>query len=182
MALSWSSCCTNWAGRAGRWAFVMRQCARLCERAKEWGCNSGSTCGLLVLVKLLMSWSCWLCVYLLLQGKPQPFTEYLSKYKNTICGRHPIGIFLNVSVLAFVAVCSSTATVICRYVERILPCCRHCMPVAAVAMAGHCAVFDGIHGLYPADAAAAAAAAPTGALHVLVLHSSDQLRPWCFAL
>jgi hypothetical protein len=25
---------------------------------------------------------------------PEAFTEYLQKYENTICGRHPIGVFL----------------------------------------------------------------------------------------
>ena len=29
------------------------------------------------------------------------FTEYLKKYGNTICGRHPIGVLLNVSQLCF---------------------------------------------------------------------------------
>ena len=28
---------------------------------------------------------------------PVGFAEYLKKYKNTICGRHPIGVLLNVS-------------------------------------------------------------------------------------
>lgn len=28
---------------------------------------------------------------------PVAFSEYLKKYQNTICGRHPIGILLNVS-------------------------------------------------------------------------------------
>ena len=28
---------------------------------------------------------------------PQGFVDYLKKYGNTICGRHPIGVFLNVS-------------------------------------------------------------------------------------
>ncbi|KAK9804481.1 hypothetical protein WJX73_007788 [Symbiochloris irregularis] len=29
------------------------------------------------------------------QGKPQAFAAYLKQYHNTICGRHPIGVFLN---------------------------------------------------------------------------------------
>jgi hypothetical protein len=29
---------------------------------------------------------------------PVAFTEYLKKYSNTICGRHPIGVLLNVSI------------------------------------------------------------------------------------
>ncbi|KAK9906594.1 hypothetical protein WJX75_004697 [Coccomyxa subellipsoidea] len=29
------------------------------------------------------------------QGDPKAFTEYLRKYGNTICGRHPISVFLN---------------------------------------------------------------------------------------
>ena len=28
---------------------------------------------------------------------PVAFSEYLKKYQNTICGRHPIGVLLNVS-------------------------------------------------------------------------------------
>lgn len=28
---------------------------------------------------------------------PTTFTDYLRKYQNTICGRHPIGVLLNVS-------------------------------------------------------------------------------------
>lgn len=28
------------------------------------------------------------------QLHPDAFTEYLRKYQNTICGRHPIGVFL----------------------------------------------------------------------------------------
>lgn len=27
---------------------------------------------------------------------PEPFAQYLRKYQNTICGRHPIGVFLQV--------------------------------------------------------------------------------------
>ena len=30
---------------------------------------------------------------------PGGFAEYLKKYENTICGRHPIGVLLNVSEL-----------------------------------------------------------------------------------
>lgn len=29
--------------------------------------------------------------------KPESFAEYLRKYNNTICGRHPIGVLLQVS-------------------------------------------------------------------------------------
>ena len=32
------------------------------------------------------------------QLKAQAFAEYLQKYGNTICGRHPIGVLLNVSL------------------------------------------------------------------------------------
>jgi predicted class III extradiol MEMO1 family dioxygenase len=32
------------------------------------------------------------------QLNPVGFTEYLRKYGNTICGRHPIGVLLNVIV------------------------------------------------------------------------------------
>lgn len=31
------------------------------------------------------------------QLDPTSFTNYLKKYRNTICGRHPIGVLLNVS-------------------------------------------------------------------------------------
>lgn len=33
------------------------------------------------------------------QLDPTSFTNYLKKYRNTICGRHPIGVLLNVSVI-----------------------------------------------------------------------------------
>lgn len=29
---------------------------------------------------------------------PPAFTEYLRKYSNTICGRHPIGILIQVTI------------------------------------------------------------------------------------
>lgn len=32
------------------------------------------------------------------QLDPMSFTNYLKKYRNTICGRHPIGVLLNVSI------------------------------------------------------------------------------------
>lgn len=44
------------------------------------------------------------CLSLLLKGMgiieqldPMSFTNYLKKYRNTICGRHPIGVLLNAS-------------------------------------------------------------------------------------
>ena len=36
-----------------------------------------------------------------LQGDAEGFAAYLEKYGNTICGRHPIGILLNVSSSSF---------------------------------------------------------------------------------
>ena len=33
------------------------------------------------------------------QLDPVSFSNYLKKYHNTICGRHPIGVLLNVSIL-----------------------------------------------------------------------------------
>lgn len=33
------------------------------------------------------------------QLDPTSFTNYLKKYRNTICGRHPIGVLLNVSAI-----------------------------------------------------------------------------------
>lgn len=35
------------------------------------------------------------------QGSPQAFAEYLRRYGNTICGRYPIGLFLNVRWFAY---------------------------------------------------------------------------------
>jgi predicted class III extradiol MEMO1 family dioxygenase len=32
---------------------------------------------------------------------PSAFTDYLRKYGNTICGRHPIGVLLNVNIFIF---------------------------------------------------------------------------------
>ena len=32
------------------------------------------------------------------QADPQAFAAYLKQYNNTICGRHPIGILLHVSL------------------------------------------------------------------------------------
>ncbi len=32
---------------------------------------------------------------------PVAFSDYLKKYQNTICGRHPIGVLLNVSGIFF---------------------------------------------------------------------------------
>lgn len=33
------------------------------------------------------------------QLDPMSFTNYLKKYRNTICGRHPIGVLLNVGTV-----------------------------------------------------------------------------------
>jgi MEMO1 family protein len=33
-------------------------------------------------------------------GNPAEFTAYLQQYRNTICGRHPIGVLLNAMVNA----------------------------------------------------------------------------------
>lgn len=33
------------------------------------------------------------------QLDPVSFSNYLKKYHNTICGRHPIGVLLNVSIV-----------------------------------------------------------------------------------
>ena len=35
---------------------------------------------------------------------PAAFSEYLKKYQNTICGRHPIGVLLNVSTACVLVV------------------------------------------------------------------------------
>lgn len=39
---------------------------------------------------------CWL-LHMLLQRDPAAFTEYLHTYRNTICGRHPISVLLQVT-------------------------------------------------------------------------------------
>lgn len=31
-----------------------------------------------------------------MQADPQRFSQYIEQYSNTICGRHPIGVFLSV--------------------------------------------------------------------------------------
>lgn len=36
-------------------------------------------------------------------GDPDAFKQYLSEYENTICGRHPISVFLHVSDSKFPA-------------------------------------------------------------------------------
>lgn len=36
-------------------------------------------------------------------GEPDDFKRYLLKYDNTICGRHPISVFLHVSVFLIAA-------------------------------------------------------------------------------
>lgn len=33
------------------------------------------------------------------QLDPPSFSNYIKKYRNTICGRHPIGVLLNVSTV-----------------------------------------------------------------------------------
>lgn len=33
------------------------------------------------------------------QLDPPSFSNYIKKYRNTICGRHPIGVLLNVSII-----------------------------------------------------------------------------------
>ena len=33
-----------------------------------------------------------------MQADPQRFSQYIVQYSNTICGRHPIGVFLSVSL------------------------------------------------------------------------------------
>lgn len=35
---------------------------------------------------------------------PTAFTAYLKKYGNTICGRHPIGVLLNVSLASLMGI------------------------------------------------------------------------------
>lgn len=37
-------------------------------------------------------------------GDPDAFKKYLSEYDNTICGRHPISVFLHVSALQITTV------------------------------------------------------------------------------
>ena len=42
---------------------------------------------------------------------PNGFAQYLDKYSNTICGRHPIGVLLQVCV--FVYVCMHVHVCMC---------------------------------------------------------------------
>lgn len=37
-------------------------------------------------------------------GDPDSFKQYLLEYDNTICGRHPISVFLHVSSLRIVTI------------------------------------------------------------------------------
>ena len=46
-----------------------------------------------------------------MQADPQRFSQYIVQYSNTICGRHPIGVFLSVS-LSLTTKCCSTARAI----------------------------------------------------------------------
>lgn len=63
---------------------------QLQARRVHWQVHSAS-----FVTHALESWWCH-CVACL-QGQPGPFADYLKQYKNTICGRHPIGVLLNVS-------------------------------------------------------------------------------------
>jgi len=47
-----------------------------------------------------LRWKKWPSSFLnlCLQGSPERFSDYLVKYRNTICGRHPIAVLLNVSL------------------------------------------------------------------------------------
>ena len=35
----------------------------------------------------------------LMQADPQRFSQYIVQHSNTICGRHPIGVFLSVRLI-----------------------------------------------------------------------------------
>lgn len=43
-----------------------------------------------------------------MQGKPSDFTQYLQQFGNTICGRHPIGVLLQVVHAQKAPACSLT--------------------------------------------------------------------------
>lgn len=42
-----------------------------------------------------MQWLDNLAMDIIERGDPAEFTAYLQQYRNTICGRHPIGVLLN---------------------------------------------------------------------------------------
>lgn len=54
------------------------------------------------------------------QGDPKAFAAYQAEYRNTICGRHPIGVLLNVSV--FVYVLGSRGACACLRLSRASGC------------------------------------------------------------
>ena len=47
-----------------------------------------------------MQWLDRLGMDIIERGDPAEFTAYLQQYRNTICGRHPIGVLLNAMVNA----------------------------------------------------------------------------------
>lgn len=49
---------------------------------------------------------------------PDDFSAYLKKYKNTICGRHPIGVMLNVSCFVYLKSLLETLITLARCVNN----------------------------------------------------------------
>ncbi len=56
------------------------------------------------------------------QGRPEAFTAYLEQYGNTICGRHPIGVLLNVCSSSSYSPALVTAVKSCQC--KLLACCE----------------------------------------------------------
>lgn len=87
----------------------------------------------------------------LAQGDPKAFADYQAEYRNTICGRHPIGVLLNVSGLYCLA-CPSVPPC-----SAVLPCllpagtCQHPLhqPTCADAAARRNQVQDRLQLLRP---------------------------------
>ena len=67
---------------------------------------------------------------------PVSFSEYLREYQNTICGRHPIGVLLNVSTLIYILV---NLDVIDWYLSKISGNAIHMIISEAVRI--HCHLF-----------------------------------------
>ena len=51
-----------------------------------------------------------------MQADPQRFSQYIVHYNNTICGRHPIGVFLSVRLLTLSSNPCFIARALCLWV------------------------------------------------------------------
>lgn len=61
--------------------------------------------------------------------EPAAFTDYLRKYNNTICGRHPIGVLLHVSHYYFHVI---NPTITNNEQKNHFRASEHCNPVDIV--------------------------------------------------